>query len=69
LPKIIALDPEIAFALHGAIQCKIVLKSPHQELRPDNARVVLTLGRMMFEFERTSNGEGLENCVFRCILL
>jgi hypothetical protein len=33
---------------------------------PDRARVVLTLGRMMFQFEQAGNGEDLKNRVFTC---
>jgi hypothetical protein len=47
----------------------VVLEIPHQELRPDRARGVPTLGRMMFQFGQPGNGEGLENGVLSCILL
>jgi hypothetical protein len=42
------------------------MKSPNQKLRPDSARVVLTLGLIMFQVRPSGNGEGLENRVFFC---
>ena len=62
------MHPGIAFPVHthANSKAKSFWKSPHQELCPDRARVVLTLGRMIFEFGLADNGEGLENRVFIC---
>jgi len=49
---------------------KVVLEiTPSRTVAPDRARVVLTLLRMMFQFEQAGNGEGLENRGFTCISL
>jgi hypothetical protein len=52
---------------HAIQKARSFLEITHQGLCPDRARVVLTLGRMMFQFEPAGNGEGLENRVFACI--
>jgi hypothetical protein len=66
------LSRVVAFAsgqsrMHMQFKSKVV-----SEIHPSEnsgARVVLTLGRMMFQFPQARNGEGLESRVFTCILL
>jgi hypothetical protein len=69
LSRVIALVPVHRGHISIQFKSKVGLEITHQELRPDRARGVPTLGRMMFQFGQPGNGEGLENRVFSCILL
>ncbi len=64
------LHPGIASRrIRMQFKSKVVLEITHRERCPDRARVVPTLGRMVFQFEQAGNGEGLENRAFICIVL
>jgi len=66
LSRIIALASGHRFPAHAFQKQGRFRNHPIKELCQDRARVILTLGRMMFQSEQAGNGEGLKNRVFTC---
>ena len=62
-------DLQIEFHNGAAANLLQVVKFSPSGTVPGTARVALTLGCMMFQFEQAGNGEGLENRGFTCIVV